>query len=201
MDKFGVIYEFLTEHPDRAHLKKNETIDCDAYRNRIFYKYKNEIEVFPCPKIPQTTTDEALKGILNISYGIEEYEIEKAIDIHKQAMGAENIIGTLLERYIDSRASRFGWIWCAGSIVKAADFIRKRKNGWDVLQIKNRDNSENSSSAAIREGTDIKKWFRTFSKRSGTNWDKFPDDDLKEILSEEDFHTFIKNYLISHCSD
>lgn len=114
-------------------------------------------------------------------------------------MGAENIIGTLLERYIDNQASRFGWIWCAGSIVKAADFIRKNENGWDVLQIKNRDNSENSSSAAIREGTDIKKWFRTFSKRSGTNWDNFPDDKLKKVLSEKGFHQFIRDYIASHC--
>lgn len=201
MDKFNIIYEFLTTHPDRAQLKQKETIDCEAYQNRIFYKYKKEIETFPCPKNPQTTTDDALKEILNIYYGIEETNIASAINIHKQAMGAENIIGKLLERYIDSRASRFGWVWCAGSIVKAADFIRKRKNGWDVLQIKNRDNSENSSSAAIRAGTDIKKWFRTFSKRNGTNWDKFPDDDLKKILSEEDFHTFIKDYLVSHCSN
>lgn len=199
MDKFNIIYEFLKAHPELAHLRNGETIDCNIYRDRIFNKYTKEIEAFPCPKIPQTTTDEAVEEILNIYYGIEEGAVASAIDIHKQAMGAENIIGTLLERYIDSQASRFDWIWCAGSIVKAADFIRKNENGWDVLQIKNRDNSENSSSAAIREGTDIKKWFRTFSKRSGTNWDNFPDDKLKKILSEKGFHQFIRDYIASHC--
>lgn len=199
MDNFNIIYEFLTAHPELAHLRSGETVGCDIYRNRIFNKYTKEIEAFPCPKIPQTTTDEAVEEILNIYYGIEEGAVASAIGIHKQAMGAENIIGTLLERYIDNQASRFGWIWCAGSIVKAADFIRKNENGWDVLQIKNRDNSENSSSAAIREGTDIKKWFRTFSKRSGTNWDNFPDDKLKKVLSEKGFHQFIRDYIASHC--
>jgi hypothetical protein len=78
--------------------------------------------------------------------------------------------------------------------VKAVDFVKREGEKWVALQVKNRDNSENSSSAAIRQGTDIKKWFRTFSRRPATNWDKFPGD-IATGLSEEGFQTFVRSYL------
>ena len=64
-----------------------------------------------------------------------------------------------------------------------------------MLQVKNRDNSENSSSSAIRAGTIIEKWFRTFSRRAGSNWAAFPDESLRAQLSEEAFKDFVKEYL------
>src|SRR6059058_3167229 len=56
-----------------------------------------------------------------------------------------------------------GWIWCSGTSVKAVDFIHydEKNNEWNLLQVKNRDNTENSSSSKIRDNTTIKKWFRT----------------------------------------
>ena len=66
---------------------------------------------------------------------------------------------------------------------------------WRLLQIKNRDNSENSSSMAIRKGTSIEKWFRSFSKKTDTNWDQFPDENVKGLVSEEGFRAFVREYL------
>jgi carbonic anhydrase len=75
-------------------------------------------------------------------------------------------------------------------------FISKDKNGkWLVLQIKNRDNTENSSSSAIRNGTQIQKWFRSFSKKGGTNWDNLPELMQGYDLSESDFVAFVETYL------
>ena len=39
-----------------------------------------------------------------------------------------------------------GWIWCSGTSVKAVDFIHydEKNNEWNLLQVKNRDNTENS---------------------------------------------------------
>jgi hypothetical protein len=111
-------------------------------------------------------------------------------------MGAENLIGNLLERYIASELEQNGWAWCAGSLVKSVDFIRRHEDGsWYVLQVKNRDNSENSSSAAVRIGTTIEKWFRTFSKKTETNWENFPVNDGKNNLSEKGFRIFVEKYL------
>lgn len=54
---------------------------------------------------------------------------------------------------------------------------------WEAVQVKNRDNTENSSSSAIRQGTTIEKWFRTYSKPSrkratNTNWENFPEEEF-----------------------
>lgn len=90
-----------------------------------------------------------------------------------------------------------GWIWCSGTSVKAVDFIHydEKNNEWNLLQVKNRDNTENSSSSKIRDNTTIKKWFRTYSQRDATNWDNFPDEVSSKNLNEEDFRAFVKNYL------
>lgn len=111
-------------------------------------------------------------------------------------MCAENCVGSLLERYLDSVLRPQGWYWCCGDFVKAVDFISRDENGqWLALQIKNRDNSENSSSSAIRNGTKIQKWFRSFSKKGGTNWDNLPQMMRGYNLSESDFIAFTKKYL------
>ena len=108
-------------------------------------------------------------------------------------MASENIVGDILERYIASIIEPKGWIWCAGSIIKSVDFIRKNNDKWELLQIKNRDNSENSSSKAIRDGTSIKHWFRTFSRKKQTNWENFPDPTV--TLSEAGFRRFLIDYI------
>ncbi|MFM7980465.1 MAG: SinI family restriction endonuclease, partial [Candidatus Fonsibacter sp.] len=63
------------------------------------------------------------------------------------------------------------------------------------FQIKNRDNSENSSNSAIRNGTEIKKWFRSFSRTGATNWSKLPVEMSQYGLSEEGFMEFVAMYL------
>ena len=52
----------------------------------------------------------------------------------------------------------YGWLWCNGNVLRAIDFCSS--DGAILLQIKNKSNTENSSSSAIRTGTDIKKWYR-----------------------------------------
>ena len=113
-------------------------------------------------------------------------------------MAAENIVGDLLERYLAEKLEPSGWIWCSGTSVKAVDFIHydEKNNEWNLLQVKNRDNTENSSSSKIRDNTTIKKWFRTYSQRDATNWENFPDEVSSKNLNEEDFRAFVKNYLV-----
>ncbi|KQQ94956.1 SinI family restriction endonuclease [Massilia sp. Leaf139] len=150
------------------------------------------------PAAPATVPDEMVSLILQEYFGIPAANLARAKEEHALSMGAENMVGDLLERYIASVAEPLGWIWCSGSIVKAVDFIKPPAlpgGPWTVLQIKNRDNSENSSSSAIRIGTLIEKWHRTFSKKAGSNWNAFPDAELRPHLCEEGFRTFVKNYL------
>lgn len=148
------------------------------------------------PKTPSAIPDEAVSIVMRAAYGYSAVQCETIKREHQHSMCAENCVGALLERYIDSVMRPHGWYWCCGDFVKAIDFIRRDSSGhWLALQIKNRDNSENSSSSAIRQGTTIQKWFRSFSKKSSTNWDHLPPLMSGYTLSESGFLTFIQNYL------
>ena len=98
----------------------------------------------------------------------------------------ENIIGEYLELYIPSKThNNRRWVHCVDSLVKATDFVKYDNEEWHFLQVKNRYNSENSSSAKIRKtikerhGIEIKKWYRM--RKNGTyDWSVFPNRKLPD---------------------
>lgn len=149
------------------------------------------------PSAPTTVPDPMVSVVVRDYFGV--VEVERAQREHLLSMGAENAIGDLLERYLAAVIEPLGWAWCSGSMVRAVDFIKPPPvNGeeqWELLQVKNRDNSENSSSSAIRSGTEIRKWHRTFSRRPETNWPAFPDTAAARLLSEDAFVAFVQDYL------
>jgi hypothetical protein len=152
------------------------------------------------PRSPETIPDEMVSVILHEYFDVPIADLERAKREHLLSMGAENLVGDLLERYLASVMEPLGWIWCSGAMVRAVDFVKPpaQINGnWLMLQVKNRDNSENSSSSAIRIGTSIDKWHRTFSKKSGSNWAEFPDVTLRSHLSEAAFKAYVRRYLHS----
>ena len=59
----------------------------------------------------------------------------------------------LLEEYISISVRPYSWIWCNGNVLRAIDFCSS--DGSILLQIKNKSNTENSSSSSIRTGTNI----------------------------------------------
>jgi len=149
------------------------------------------------PEPPATIPDEMVSFVLEHYFDVKASSLERAKQEHALSMGAENIVGNLLEHYLASILELHGWVWCAGSLVKAVDFVKPPTNNeaWVLLQVKNRDNSENSSSSAIRIGTTIEKWHRTFSKKPGSNWATFPDAIARNEISEVGFREFVKIYL------
>lgn len=152
------------------------------------------------PQAPTTVPDEMVSLILSEYFDIDDSQLDRVKQEHSLSMGAENLVGELLERYLASVLEPYGWVWCSGAMVKAVDFIKPpsaNQPTWRLLQVKNRDNSENSSSSAIRLGTTIEKWFRTFSRRAGSNWAAFPDPFLRQHLSEAAFKVFVRSYLRS----
>ncbi|MFK0735710.1 MAG: SinI family restriction endonuclease [Gloeotrichia echinulata HAB0833] len=197
-DKFTKVIQFLSDNPDAASSRKGKyqpVVGTEEYiiANATNFKTGRDPKT-PLP--PSTIPDKMVSIILNKYFEVPYEELEKAEKLHCLSMGAENIVGDLLERYIAAVIEPHGWIWCSGSIVKAVDFIYPdSQNIWQSLQVKNRDNSENSSSAAIRKGTEIKKWFRTFSKKKGDNWANFPSVEGKEELSEKGFRSYVEKYL------
>lgn len=188
---FDTICEFLEE--------QGTSID----RSRLIQKYARGLEWKGVPKDPDTYVDPVVVSIIETKKGKEAKEI---LETKKWITAVEGSIGYLLEKYIDSKVTDGKWIWCAGSMVKSTDFIKKTDSGWLQLQIKNRNNTENSSSSAIRTGTNIKMWFRFFCRTGKTNWDKLPG--LMETdygMNETDFQEFVYSLLKqnkpnnSHC--
>ncbi|MBK5262969.1 MAG: SinI family restriction endonuclease [Peptostreptococcaceae bacterium] len=127
-------------------------------------------------RINHTTDD-----LENIKYG------------HRLSMSAENIAGAFLEEYIAQELLSQSWHCCWGETMKSIDFCNV---DGQLLQIKNSDNSENSSSKTVRDGTPIKYWFRRFSKTGTTNWNalnKLVGIDYKDDqLNEDSFKAFVR---------
>ncbi len=193
---FQVIHDFLEAHPETLSGKKKAVWNSneEAVVRQICKTYLDAKRAVLKPSTPTTVPDNAVSHILNICYGHPKEDLERIKVEHQHSMAAENAVGSLLERYVATSLENLGWVWCAGDFIKAIDFIRFEKGKWILLQIKNRDNSENSSSSAIRNGTEIEKWFRTFSRTGKTNWDAFPEPNAKKILSEKGFMDYITAY-------
>lgn len=203
--KFEVLVKFLRDNPDRLSLRnrsKSIQFELDEKIPELYESYIRATEQKLTLSRPTTIPDSAVSVILQQCCGFTPGQTEQIKVEHQLSMSAENLVGALLERYIAQVLEPHGWVWCAGDFVRAIDFIKYNKSTklWEAVQIKNRDNTENSSSSAIRHGTTIEKWFRTYSKPSkkratNTNWENFPEVEFRDQLSEEGFLQFIRDYL------
>lgn len=112
---------------------------------------------------PKTAaSDPSVVQIVKTARGLTDTQVNDMQLAHNLFMSAENVQGYLLEEYIYSVVKSHGFLYCAGNLLRAVDFCST--DGTVLLQIKNKSNTENSSSSAIRTGTDIKKWYRLGTK-------------------------------------
>jgi hypothetical protein len=139
-------------------VKKWELKYLTGYNNRPSKRTSNPIS---------TQHDDILDEIISARIANKTDDLDAIKYGHRLAMSAENITGSLLEEYVAINLLNFGWHCCWGETMKSVDFCCTDGR---LLQIKNSDNSENSSSKAIREGTEILHWFRRFSRTGETNW-------------------------------
>jgi hypothetical protein len=193
---FLCLYRFLLKNPEmfgwRGKAKPN--LDSRSGVIELAEKYIQHKSKKSEPTTPTTIPDTMVGTILVKYYSYKQEHLDRIKQEHQHSMVAENLVGEMLERYIESVLSTHGWHWCPAALIKHVDFIKLEGENFRLLQIKNRDNSENSSSKAIRDGTEIEKWFRTFSKTGRTNWEAFPDAQLRHLLSEKGFIEYVKAY-------
>lgn len=201
-DKYVEVVRFIARYPGVS--KKFPALDSPDQVLKDFFdrqaKAYAKARSLSKPKPPETISDEMVSVILREYFDIPQKNLERIKREHSLSMRAENLVGDLLERFLASVLEPQGWVWCAGSVVKAVDFIKPPTTpggAWTQLQVKNRDNSENSSSKAIRNGTEINIWFRSFSKSSSTNWEKFPGIADTTSLNESKFKAFVIQQLRS----
>ena len=156
----------------------------NGYQNRPTQRTSNPIG---------TKHDQILDEIISARIYTTVDILENIKYAHRLAMSAENIAGAFLEEYIAEQLISQGWHCCWGETMKSVDFC---KFDGQLLQVKNSDNSENSSSKSVRDGTTIKKWFRRFSKTGGTNWDALNElvriDNVEDQLNEASFKAFVR---------
>ncbi len=208
IESFVAVISFLVEYPNELSWRTSQATPnkpnpaTESGVNTLAQRYFEAYRRSDFPADSSTVPDEMVSVIMEKAYGYTAEECEKIKIEHQHSMCAENCVGNLLERYLDSQLRQSNWNWCCGEFVKAIDFIAKNQDGdWVALQIKNRDNSENSSSSAIRDGTRIQKWFRSFSKdtKKGrncfTNWSNLPPLMQGYNLNENDFKTFVSTYI------
>jgi len=207
LDEYKLVMEYLNENPDNFSLSSTE-IRRRFNQNGITDISEELMDKFLNGRVEKrfsegsTIPDNAVSKVMEIYYDTDSNQLERIKFEHQKSMLSENIVGEVLERYLADILKDYGWVWCSGEFVKAVDFIRRNGEQWTELQIKNRNNTENSSSVTVRDGTEIMKWFRSFSKASegrdsNTNWNDFPDDEMdSSLLCEEDFLSFMEEYLI-----
>jgi hypothetical protein len=209
---FEMIIDFLRAEPGAASPLPNSKGKPDLAVNTENYiriqagKFAGDREL-RAPKKPETISDPVVSHVMHYFFEVEITGLERIAVEHKIAMAAENIVGVLLERYLAQFLEPLGWAWCSGSIIQAVDFVKAPATSddlWDMLQVKNRSNSENSSSKKIRNETRIKKWHRTDAGTGQTKWDDLKRDCLSERqrpdpqdkkLTEEGF----RQYVIEQC--
>lgn len=138
------------------------------------------------------TSDPLLGGLFQQLNSSSDSEVENAIRIHGDFMVLENKVGKILEHYLAARLEPLGWVWCSGDFVDKIDFVKiVSGKDYELLQVKNKDVTENSSSSKGR-GT-VPKWARLKSKKAVTDWQNFPDSDARKLVSESDFLSYGKS--------
>ncbi len=143
-----------------------------------------------------TVADPIIEKIIGARLSnLTDEELKKISFAHRLGMSAENILGLLLEEYLSINLKSGGWHCAWGETVKSVDFVNEDGG---LLQIKNRSNSENSSSSAIRNGTEIEKWYRIKADRIEYMWGTLNQICNTTNLSEEAFVDFATSCVLNN---
>lgn len=176
----------------------------DIWFKKWTRKFINAWKTFPSERAAKpkgATTDEALIQMVIPHAGSEEAARAWAMH-HNLFMSAENVGGNLLEQYIARKVRPFGWIWCRGEILTSVDFCNDTCSSF--LQVKNKSNTENSSSKGFRESRKAPMWYRMEAERRGgaivTHWPQLvqlikegaPEKSVPDnLFSENDYLAFV----------
>lgn len=199
------IFDYLKVFPEKLTRKKNHELtnkkintpfkDSPEMRSWVINKYLKSIQQKKYSTKRTTVPDELVSLILEKVY---KYDVSQRANIQKsyidQKQVEQKVVGDLLQKYIAKEGFKYGYYDASGEILRTIDIIKKGKNGkWISFQIKNSDNTKNSTVSKGTE-TEIIKWERRKSKTGETNWKSFPDEELRIKLSEKGFQDFIWKY-------
>lgn len=174
-EELDFIFNIALENPDRfPGININNDVSEQIYIEKWvkgYYDAQNNLPSTRTANPKSACTDPAIRIIVQATQGQDDRNAEFGELTHNLFMSAENIQGNLLEEYISEKVRPYGFLWCDGNVLRAIDFCNT--DGTLLLQIKNKSNTENSSSSNIREGTRIEKWYRLGTRTKAGN--KIPD--------------------------
>lgn len=187
---FQIIYNFWKNYNSFNSITsiKDEAI----FIHKFFSGYRNRPSV-RISNPSKTYSDPLIEKIVDIRLKNQEHPpLDFFKFAHRVEMAVENVNGAILEEYIHEKLLPYGWSNCWGETIKAADFYNKNSNS--LIQIKNKSNTENSSSNKIRLGRDeipINVWVRMNANTGKVYWNELNSIIGKDfLLSEVDFQNF-----------
>lgn len=204
--------EFAFEFPTLINKKggiqlagANTEADIAKFLSALLSSYFNKRASRVSLNAVRTVADPAVDTVLQSFAGVSKTELQAYSNHHRVSMAAENKVGELLELYLSEVLEPKGWLWLCGNLLTGVDFFRETvKNGTTIrilLQVKNRDNSENSSSSRIRElmhergcPVVIEKWHRSQAADGQTCWESFPGNENLKLADEKRFQAFLRDY-------
>lgn len=172
----------------------------EDYIARWLHDYEKAYDKRPSkrPSNPmKTKADPLINRMLEHALGKTAAEVDAIIEHHRYGMAAENILGHLLEEYVANATLENGWHCAWGSTLLDVDFCSK---AGDLLQVKNRSNSENNASKRVRDGTEIKKWHRIGANTGKMKWDELETITGGKDLTEAGFQKFVLKTLTTNPS-
>lgn len=205
-EELKYIFKVCMENKELFVKVKGKISDENDYIEKWINKYISAVnnDIFKrVGKASKTLPDPVIDIIIKEKICIDRNELNKLNDGHRLYMSAEQIQGLILEAFIAKKLKPYGWYYCYGEIVRGVDFCHKSGK---LLQIKNKYNTENSSSVTIREGTTIKKWHRLSKPCKGKivyNWNELcnivneNNDDSEDSIdiNEGDYNKFVKEVM------
>lgn len=156
-----LIFSVALQNKDRFPAIVLSTPSPSAYIDQWISYYFEATKNLPSKRIAlpkRSCTDPSIRLIVQISQKKTDRSALLGEKYHNLFMSSENIQGNLLEEFISIKTRCYGFLWCCGNILKSIDFCNT--DGSLLVQIKNKSNTENSSSSSVREGTKILKWYR-----------------------------------------
>lgn len=167
----------------KAWLKKYS----ESYENRISRRISQPLG---------TVADPIVSIIINARLtGLTTEHLEQINYAHRLSMSAENIQGLLLEEFLAEQLADYGWHCCWGESIRHVDFCHVDGS---LLQVKNRNNSENGSSARVRINQPIEKWYRVNARTGSYRWSYFNDKYGTDRFSEVNFIAFVQQILLGN---
>lgn len=160
---------------------------CSSYENRISRRIS---------RTPRTVADPIVNTIIKARLTeLKERQLEQIQYAHRLSMSAENIQGLLLEEFLSEQLAEYGWYCCWGDSVRHVDFCNVDGS---LLQVKNRSNSENSSSSRVRINRPIENWYRVDANTGLYRWSYFNEKYDTDCFSEANFVIFVQQVLTSN---